>query len=380
MCDYGGYDMDPMQGSNTLERKLTQKASLKKIPINGSIELLPLCNMNCDMCYVRLSKEEMDAQGVLRSWEEWLEIGRQMKEAGTVFLLLTGGEPLLYPDFRKLYLGLRELGMILTVNTNGTMIDEDWAHFFGENKPRRVNITLYGADEKTYQDLCHFPGGFEKTINAVRLLQQQGVDIRLGSSLARNNQHDIDKILAIGEQLGVPVRIDTYMMPAQRERNLPYKQQARLDPVEAAQKRIHILKKEMGPELFFEYVEKRIFEVEHIIAEEGPGKVRCLAGNCSFTINWQGMMRPCVVLSKPSVSVFDRGFADAWEKIHTDVSCITTSPICNSCNLRPVCRTCFASALLEEGSFNAVPRYMCEYAKESLRLLYLEKKQMQAKE
>lgn len=369
-----------MKEESTLERKIFERASNKKIPINGSMELLPLCNMNCDMCYVRLSKEEMENKGSLHNWEEWLEIGRQMKEAGTIFLLLTGGEPLLYPDFRKLYLELRKLGMIITVNTNGTMIDENWARFFGENKPRRINITLYGADEKAYRDLCHFPGGFEKTITALKLLKQHGVDVRLGSSLARNNQNDMDKIIAIGDELELPVRIDTYMRPAQREKNYPYKQQVRLDPVQAANKRIHILKKEMGPELFSRYVEQKIFEVEHITSEEGPGKVHCFAGNCSFTINWQGLMRPCVLLSDPSVSVFEEGFLKAWEQTHKAVSQIRTSSICSSCNLRPVCRTCFASALLEEGSYDAVPRYMCEYAKESLRLLYIEKEKMNTKE
>ena len=136
----------------------------------------------------------------------------------------------------------------------------------------------------------------------------------------------------------------------------------------------------MGSELFLAYVEKKIFEVEHIIAEKGPGKTRCFAGNCSFTINWQGLMRPCVVLSEPSISVFEYGFIKAWEQTHKAVSEIRTSSICSSCNLRPVCRTCFASALLEEGSYDAVPRYICEYAKESLRLLYIEKEKMNTKE
>lgn len=372
--------MDLTQSSTTLERRLMKIASNKKIPINGSMELLPLCNMNCDMCYVRLSKEEMNKQGRLHTWEEWLEIGIQMKEAGTLFLLLTGGEPLMFPDFRKLYLGLRDLGMAITINTNATLLDENWASFFGKYKPRRMNITLYGADESAYRNLCHYPGGFEKTVNAVRLLQQESVDVRLGSSLARNNQNDMEKIIAIGDQLGVPVRIDTYMMPAQRERFLPYNEQARLDPKTAAQARIRILKKEMGMDLFSKYVDKMIFEVEHILPEDGPGKVGCMAGSCSFTINWQGLMRPCVVLSEPSVSVFEHGFAKAWEQTHQTVSRIRTSSVCSSCNLRPVCRTCFASALLEEGRYDAAPRYMCEYAKESLRLIYIEKEKMNTKE
>lgn len=371
--------MNPMQGATSLERRLICSASKKNTPVTGSIELLPLCNMNCDMCYVRLSRKEMEQQGKLRSWKEWLEICQQMKEEGTLFLLLTGGEPLLYPDFRRLYLGLRELGIILTINTNGTLLNEDWAKFFGQYKPRRINITLYGADEKAYCALCHYPGGFEKTIHAIRLLKQQGVDVKISGSLAKNNQNDMDRIIELCEKLEVPVRIDTYMMPAKRERLLPYNKQARLDPVLAARKRIHILKKEMGLDLFEQYVKQKIFEVENILPDKGPGKTRCLAGKCSFTINWQGMMRPCVVLSEPSVSVFEHGFAKAWKMTHTAVSKIKTSAVCNSCNLRPICRTCFASALLEEGSYISTPNYMCEYAKESLRLLYLEYNKLKLK-
>ncbi len=97
--------MELLDNPTTLERMLLDRAKRVRTPANGSIELLPLCNMNCDMCYVRLSRREMEAQGRLRTAEEWLEVGRQMKEAGVLFLLLTGGEPFLYPEFRKVYLG-----------------------------------------------------------------------------------------------------------------------------------------------------------------------------------------------------------------------------------------------------------------------------------
>ena len=50
-------------GASSVERALINRAKEKKVPINGSLELLPLCNMNCDMCYVRLSREEMERKG-----------------------------------------------------------------------------------------------------------------------------------------------------------------------------------------------------------------------------------------------------------------------------------------------------------------------------
>ena len=362
--------MEALEGATTMERMLLAQAKQSHTPVNGSIELLPLCNMNCDMCYVRLSREEMERQGRLRTAEEWLEIGRQMKDAGVLFLLLTGGEPLLYPDFRELYLGLRRLGMILTINTNGTLIDEEWAAFFGKYKPRRVNITLYGADEKAYADLCHYPGGFARTISGIRLLQKYGVDVKVGGSLARANRGDLDRILEIGEQMDVPVRVDTYMMPAARERELPFAMQSRLKPEEAAQARVRALKREMGAELFGQYAAESVGRAEHPEpAEEKPGQMACMAGQCSFTINWQGEMRPCVILGKPAISVFESGFQNAWKKLMEETGNIRLSARCSVCHLRHLCRTCAASALLEAGSYEAVPEYMCRYAKETLRLL-----------
>ena len=362
--------MEPLEGATTVERMLLDQARRTRTPANGSIELLPLCNMNCDMCYVRLGREEMEAKGRLHTADEWLEIGRQMKDAGVLFLLLTGGEPFLYPDFRRLYLELRKMGMIITINTNGTLIDEDLAEFFGKYKPRRVNITLYGTDEETYDKLCHYPGGYEKTLRGIRLLREQGVDVKVGGSLARANQDDLDKLLDIGEELDIPVRVDTYMMPATRERDLPYNMQSRLNPEEAARARIHALKREMGPELFPQYVRQSVERADHPEpAEAKPGHMSCMAGQCSFTINWQGEMRPCVILTEPAISVFEFGFKAAWKYIVEETHKILLNEKCSTCHMRHLCRTCAASALLETGSYDGVPDYMCRYAGESLRIL-----------
>ena len=191
------YDLDNM---DSMEKRLIQKAYIKQAPINGSLELLPLCNMNCDMCYVRLSKAEMEQKGRLRTKEEWISLARQMKDAGTLFLLLTGGEPLLFPEFKELYKELQNMGMILTINSNGTLINEEWADFFAKHKPRRINITLYGADDQAYGKLCHYPAGFQKTVNAIRMLRDREIDVKINGSITSKNEEDIKKILDIAKQ------------------------------------------------------------------------------------------------------------------------------------------------------------------------------------
>lgn len=356
-------------GASSVERALIRRAKERKAPINGSIELLPLCNMNCDMCYVRLNREEMERKGRLRTADEWLKIGQQMKEAGVLFLLLTGGEPLLFPDFKRMYLEMRRMGFILTINTNGTLIDEEWAAFFGEYPPRRVNITLYGADEENYKRLCHYPGGFQKTVQGVQLLRDHGINVKISFSVTKAVRQSMGKVFFIGEELKVPVHIDPYMMPAVRERNRPFSEQSRVLPEDAAAASLEALKLQFSREIYDQYIEQAIARVEDPGFPWGDGHVSCLAGNCSFTINWQGQMRPCVIMSEPSVSVFEKGFATAWKEITVSTQKLKIPEKCRQCRYKPICKVCVAASLLETGSYEGIPDYLCRYSEEYFRLL-----------
>ncbi|MBQ8237996.1 MAG: radical SAM protein [Oscillospiraceae bacterium] len=362
--------MDTLEGASTAERALMAKAEQRLIPLTGSMELLPLCNMNCDMCYVRLSRAEMEARGRMRTGAEWLALGRQMSQAGTLFLLLTGGEPLLHPDFKEIYLGLKKLGMILTLNTNATLIDEEWADFFGKYKPRRINITLYGAGGDAYEKLCHYRGGFERVVNAVRLLRQRGVDVKLASSITPANVDDLPQMLRIAAELDVPMRMDTYMMPGTRERSKPFNAQYRLRPELAAAARITALREEMGQELFAQYRAMVLEQIDQFQPREPePSPISCHAGKCSFTVNWQGQLRPCVVMTEPAVDVFETGFDAGWQQVSRAFLGVHYCAKCSACRLRPVCRTCAAASLLETGDYLGTPEYLCRYAAESERLL-----------
>lgn len=292
--------MELMEDGTTIEQQMFAMATEKKVPLYGVLELLPLCNLNCDMCYVRMSREEMEEVGRLRTMEEWTKTAEDMMKAGTLFVLLTGGEPLLYPHFRELYQKLRELGMIITINTNGTLIDEAWADFFAENKPRRINITLYGASNETYERLCHYPGGFDK----------------------------------------------------------------------AAKARVEVLQREMGEEVFAQYRKIQLDEAENTPEGEAvPGQMACRAGKSSFVVNWQGEMRSCVVLDKPSIPLRDVEFEKAWELTKKGTESLRISARCSSCKLRKVCNTCVAAAIAETGKADGVPEYLCRYTEATVRYL-----------
>ena len=103
----------------TVKDYLFRKASQNRIPLGGTFELSPVCNFSCRMCYVRKTRKELDKEGKKeRTAEEWIELGRKCRDAGMLYLLLTGGEPFLYPDFNYLYEILQDMGLVLSINTN----------------------------------------------------------------------------------------------------------------------------------------------------------------------------------------------------------------------------------------------------------------------
>ena len=183
-----------------VEAKYTEyihnKASRLGVPLNGTFELTPCCNMACKMCYVRLTPQQQRAIAPLHTAEQWLELGRIAKENGMLYLLITGGEPLVHPQFKEILQGLHKMGLIISINTNGTLIDENVVAWLKETPPVRFNITLYGASNETYERLCGNPHGFTQVTKAIRLLTEAGMAVKLNCSVTPYNPADLDGIFA----------------------------------------------------------------------------------------------------------------------------------------------------------------------------------------
>lgn len=362
--------MDLFSTATKLEQRLVLHATRECIPLGGSFELLPLCNMDCRMCYLRLTPEQMRAQGRVRTAQEWLQLAKEARDAGLLFLLLTGGEPFLYPEFAALYRGLGQLGLYLTLNTNGTLITEEMADLLAEQLPRRVNITLYGSSDAVYDRLCGNPDGFSQVMDGIARLKKRRVPIKLNGSLTPENREDLENMQQIARKLELPLQVDSYMYPASRKGMCSFDPASRLTPEEAADGYVRI----RGAELS----EKEFLELAQAMAEcyhngkdapwEGTAeKIPCRAGRSSFWINWKGNMTPCVFLEQPGIPVFETGFAASWEYIRREQEKMTMPPACSRCGKRAFCTVCGASVYTETGGCSEAPEYVCRMTTEKLR-------------
>ena len=359
----------PVEAS--LTNYLYTKASRNGMPLSGTFELTPCCNMACKMCYVRKTKEEQEKIAPLRTAKEWLELGKTAREQGMLYLLLTGGEPFLRPDFQEILSGLHRMGLLISINSNGTLIDEETVEWLKETPPVRINITLYGASDETYARLCGNPKGFTQTARAIRLLKEAGIQVKINCSVTPYNVDDLEGIYAFAREEGLLVQATSYMFPPLRRDTSMVGQNDRFSPQEAAYQSACILALDLGEDEFLRRVsrdESLAFpqEIEDDCPEidgEGDG-IRCRAGKCSFWITWDGRMLPCGMFPEGNAqNVFQIGFEKAWKQVHEEALAIRLPAKCSGCTLRDQCKACAAMVMTESGNFHTVPEYRCKMAK-----------------
>lgn len=355
-----------------VEPKLTEylhaKASLAGIPLSGTFELTPCCNMACKMCYVRMTKQQQEAIAPLHSASEWLSMAEEAQKHGMSYLLLTGGEPFLRTDLRELLFGLNKMGLIISINSNGTLIDEDTIMWLKEAPPNRFNITLYGASNATYERLCGNPKGFTQALHGIRLLKEAGFVVKINCSITPHNVDELEGIFSVAKQEGLIVQASSYMFPPLRRDSQMIGKNDRLSAEAAAYQSARIISLLNGEEYYLEQMRKRASL--SLIGETGEdcpespseeNRIRCRAGKCSFWMSWDGKMLPCGMFSNTdSANAFEIGFSNAWEVTKEAAASIRMPSKCHKCSMRNRCKPCAAMALTESGSFDHVPLYRCQ--------------------
>lgn len=366
---------EPKQSTIPLTDFMFNKASWSGIPFGGTFELLPVCNFACRMCYVRKSMTEVkNSVRPLLNIKQWIRMAQDARDAGMLYLLLTGGEPLLLPDFWELYEELIKMGLLVSINTNGSLIDAAAVKRLEKMPPRRVNITLYGAGDETYEKLCRTKNVFSKVDNAITALKQAGIQVKLNCSLTPHNACDLEEIIAYAKNEGLVLQVADYMFPPVRRDSDMVGKNERFTPEEAAFYRLKTYRLQNSEEKYFrilQNIQKNSIPppgLDESCVDLSDGKLRCRAGKSSFWVTWDGWMTPCGMMPEPKVETVNRPFGEAWRELMDASRRLSLSGVCHKCRNAELCHSCAAMALSETGTFSGIPAYLCEMVKEMKRL------------
>lgn len=347
-----------------IRERLWKKAGKQGIPLTAAFELLPVCNLSCKMCYVRKSMEDVRACGGLKDAEWWLQMAEEAGREGLLFPLLTGGEPFLHPEFREILTGIQKMGMQVTVNSNGTLIDRETAGWLGNHVPTRINITLYGASEETYQKLCGNGDAYRRVRNAVQWLKEYRIPVKFNASITPENVDDLEKIIAYAKEVESPVQMTTYMFPPVRRDYRMVGMNDRLSPEEAGLAKVKADYLQSDEE-WFQGMARRfrnfvpLDQIDFTAAGHREIKMSCRAGHCSFWLDWQGNMVNCGMYGSVKIPMEGRSFSDAWRELREQTEQVRYAPYCAVCPNFWLCHTCIAMVSNECGDTDGRPEYLC---------------------
>jgi len=309
--------IDPLQGG--------------RYPLSGSIELTSRCNLSCLHCFINQPPADRIAKSNELSTDEWKSTLDQMADAGCIFLLITGGEPMLRDDFKEILIHTRKRGFLVCLFTNATMLDSDTADLIEDLNLQMLEISLYGATKETYEQVTGQPGSFERCLRGIELALERNIKVRLKTILLTVNQHELEQMRILTEDFGLKFRYDSTLWPRLdgTRHNLQY---------QVPNQEMLALDHEDPPRQQAWLNTAESFKGQLIRAEN---VFTCGAGYRSFHIDYEGNMNPCMMVRKPSYSILDMGFNAAWREIgairelkrqlHTECETCPAAALCTQC-------------------------------------------------
>ena len=161
------------------------------------LEVTPRCNLSCIHCGSRCDEHAQTQEVSLEEYRVLLE--RVAEQLGTkVFVVLTGGEPMLRSDIYELGSLIRDLGFSWGMTTNATLIGQEAAELLLDSGLRTVSVSIDGTRE-THDDVRRHAGAFDAAIAGIHNLADTGRLKALQVTSVVNHQtiHELDRLFSL---------------------------------------------------------------------------------------------------------------------------------------------------------------------------------------
>lgn len=309
------------------------------------IELTNCCNFRCEHCYVDKQKHLFLDVNLLRTFLI------ELHSIGCMEVTFTGGETLLYPYFKEIYLFAKNLGFFVNINTNASLLNESIIEFFIQFKPKLIEISLYGYNNKTYDDFTKTVNMFEKVKNAINLLKKANLSFALKTPISKKNYKHLNELKDFAKQNNCEFRWDYYIFPSiGKEIGLNSEQVPEEELIEIFKQDDEIV----------EYFKNKI---KNLKLEESNKIFQCTGGEENLFLDCEGVIHMCIsmrnsVCKYPNYSIKDaiNYFKEFKEQEFSE------NNVCKNCNKKSICKYCPARFQGETGDFCKPHSWHCNLA------------------
>ena len=358
-------------GATPLMDRLISRTVRKHQPLSVHFDLTYRCNERCVHCYL-----DHDDHGELTT-VECLAVMEELAKAGTLFLTFSGGEIFLRPDLYEILAEARRLHFDISLKTNALLVTKERAARLREFGVRRVQISIYSDAPEVHDAITKVPGSLQRTLAAIPLLIEQGLQVKLACPLMRENLLAYRGVMALAEKIGVPYVLDLTITPMMDGNEGPLAHRVPVSSLLPVMQdpMLHACKPQLSADTaraMEEYPAAIGSAVSSGMESAAYEDLPCSAGHNSCYISPYGDVYPCVQLPQAAGNLRRERFSDIWyhapqlERLRGIRE--SQLPVCSRCEIRDYCERCPGLALMEGGDLLGAYQRACELAEQKARL------------
>jgi len=282
---------------STILRKVRQQRILH----DASLELTYRCNLDCFYCY-----NDREKPGKQLSLEQYEVLLKDLARMQTLFLMLTGGEPMIHPHFFEIGRMARDLGFVVRIRTNGHSLNKKMARRLkAEVDPYMVEVSLHGATAEVHDRQTRLPGSFDRLLNNLSFAKEAGLRCSVVTTPTAWNEHQIEEMFALCDSLDVPLRFQGPVGPRDNGDTTPLS----IQPAQKTWDRIDVLVTARREEEADENASEADSTSPETDREE---PAMCSVGVAGVDIDPFGNVQACMHLQTPAGSLHEQSIEQIW--------------------------------------------------------------------
>jgi radical SAM protein with 4Fe4S-binding SPASM domain len=311
------------------------------IPLVVSWNVTRKCNLKCQHCYINAATDELRDE---LTTEEAKRLIDQIYKVSRPLLILSGGEPLLRQDLFEIIRYGASKGFRMGLGSNGSLIDKKIARDLKEAGVKTVSISLDSSIPKNHDDFRGVEGSWQKAIEAITALRQNGILVQVNTTVTRQNHEEIDDIMSLAEELGVENFHLFFLVPTGRGTKLTdispamYEEMIKSTFAKTRKHKLNV-RPSCAPQ-FMRIAKDMGIDMRQWIRG-------CLAGLYYCRVYPNGDITPCPYLPMKLGNIREQSFSEIW--FGSEVFKNLRDPTklkgkCGACEHRSLCGGCRARA------------------------------------
>lgn len=180
-----------------------RKYKLRKLVIKPTLT----CTANCATCQYRKELHKSLTHSKKLSLEQWLTIFEDASKLGVEGLDISGGEPTLYKKLTDLIKAGKKHGWHVNINSNGSLIDEDYATRLLEAGLDSISISIYSPEPQVHDQMRNCDGLWDKATCSVKIFRKlkekyPNFEIATQALICRENYRTLAGLIKFHYELG----------------------------------------------------------------------------------------------------------------------------------------------------------------------------------